>query len=58
MASAKLTQADLESMQPDDDAFRGGEGVWTKEQWLRWLRTINEQLYPAPATNRPTPVIL
>jgi hypothetical protein len=35
--AVKKAQEDLEAMPADSEVFRGGVGVWTKDNWARWL---------------------
>lgn len=57
-ARAALTMAaeDLAKMPADSEHFRG-QGVWSKDEWQRWVAHMQTQLNAAPAPARPQPAI-
>lgn len=42
-------RADLAEMPADSEAFKGGPGVWSREDWNGWLNWVADQLEPATA---------
>jgi RNA polymerase sigma factor (sigma-70 family) len=37
-------KVDLDNMPEEHDAFRGGDGVWTKRRWEEWAAWVNGEL--------------
>lgn len=47
-----LARADLLDMPADSEAFRGGAGVWSREDWNGWLAWVSDQLDPPAAARK------
>ena len=55
--AVKKAKADLESMPEDSEAFRGGNGVWTRTNWQNYFRWVDDKLNnPSGGTPRPTAI--